>query len=33
MSHTAALFWHRDTYRTAASHAFAGLIRDIAAPQ
>jgi LysR family cyn operon transcriptional activator len=30
MARTAALFWRRDTYRTAAAHAFAEIIRNAA---
>ena len=30
MSRTAALLWHRDSYRTAASHAFARVVREVA---
>ena len=28
MARTAVLLWHRDAYRTAASEAFAGVIRS-----
>jgi LysR family cyn operon transcriptional activator len=29
MSRTAALLWHRDSYRGAAWHAFAGVVREV----
>ena len=30
MTRTAALLWHREAYRSAASVAFAGVIREVA---
>jgi hypothetical protein len=29
MARTAALLWHRDSYRGAAWHAFAGVVREV----